>query len=276
MFWKIRSNVSALGIYLILGLLALADAAYPEPWDRHPAEREGGVINDFAYNPDNGMLCAVAMENGLWQMTYDNGWPAQWNEHLPGKGFLGVDAIYHTPSGGSATEYVLGASNKGVWYKAAPITTAGWDRPNLDLYYPDAWNFARVHDAAFYHDGTSYSNDPQDKFFVILAKGGVPPSDYNPGLYRWDETQQPLVFARVDEPYYYSTLHEYGHFYRDKGDPNILWVTSPHGIYKLYGSYASPKFEKLSANTKLDDLPIARPPADLPPLPGEAAVRIDR
>jgi hypothetical protein len=59
----------------------------------------------------------------------------------------------------------------------------------------------------------------------------------------------------------------FANFWRDLEDGNVLYVTSTDGIYKLYGSYTSPQFEKLPVNTKLEDLPIARPPANLRPLP---------
>ena len=86
MFWKIRIHASASAACLALGLFLFTNLAEGEVWDRYPAVREGGVIIDFAYNSATaGDLYAVAMENGLWHKTYNSGWPAQWNEHLPGR-----------------------------------------------------------------------------------------------------------------------------------------------------------------------------------------------
>ena len=79
MFWRNRIHAFASAALSLLGLFLWADLAEGEVWDRHPALREGGVINDFAYNPNNGMLCVAGMENGLWHMTYDDGWPMAWS-----------------------------------------------------------------------------------------------------------------------------------------------------------------------------------------------------
>ena len=51
-------------------------------------------------------------------------------------------------------------------------------------------------------------------------------------------------------------------FYRDMGNPNILYVTSSEGIYKLYGPYSKTIFEKLPEGTRLEDLSIATPSYD--------------
>ncbi len=86
-----------------------------------------------------------------------------------------------------------------------------------------------------------------------------------PGIYRWSAGDP--HFTRVDAASPTSNSGGFSNFWRDLEDGNVLYVTSPDGLYKLSGPYTSPKFEKLPANTKLEDLPIERPPANLPPLP---------
>jgi len=233
------------GLILILPQMGLAE------WERVASGiASGGVIPDIQTLDVPGssadVVWAASMGTGLFRNVWDGDWDNDWSEYLPGKGFLGVDAIYHTPGGGAGTptEYVLGGSNKGVWYKAAPITTTGWDRPNGDDYphtSPTWWTLARIHDAAFYNNGSGYANDPQTQYFVILAAGGVPPASYNAGIYKWDNTNND--FDRVDQPYYYSDAKDFDHFYRDKGSSNILYVISDK-LYQISGSdYTSLTFD---------------------------------
>ncbi len=243
---------------ILLAALLLAGGRAVGQW--HALELEGGgVAHDLQLvyhdNPNDArdQVWAACMNTGSYRATWSNGAWSAWTEHLAGRGILGIDAVEV-----SGTEYVLAAGgNNGVWYKNG---TNAWDRPPNLEFYPAAWKWVRVHDAAFYWPTPSGSPGESQYFMLLHEKIS---EQVKPGIYRWDNVNR--VFARADglgdNSYFFS------HFYRDINNPNILYVTSPDGIYKLYGSYTVPKFEKLPAETKLEDLPIARPPAGLPPLP---------
>jgi len=261
---------------ILLGLSLWPSAAYAQ-WTRLPMQ-EGGVPEDIqllrrANNAFGDTVWSANMETGLFRATWSpnqSTW-SSWSEHLPGRGILGVDAIR------TDSEYVLAATGSwGLYYEANPTpsgSTSDWHRPNGDLAYPDAWDTAMTHDAAFYCDTSgSYPSNPQTQYFAILFVG-LSTTNQNAGIYRWTGTS-PNYFSRVDKAHDYDDPRSFMHFWRDLGDPNVLYVTAEDGIYKLWGEYRHPRFEKLPPQTKLEDLPIAWPPADLPPLP--AMPQVDR
>ena len=267
--------IMSLGLLMSLPQISRAQLGQ---WTRFGLDG-GGVAHDVQLlrhddaSPVNNELWSVSMSSGYYRAEWSSGAWSDWTAYQPGKSGLGVDAIEV-----SGTEYVLvGTSGNGVQFCDDP--TAGsptWNWPGGSTVFPELWKYSRVRDAAFFWPQGSNPTSPEGQYYFLLAtpvwNSAGTAIIANPGVYRWNST----TFARVDETYWDDDPHFYFRFYRDMAEPDILYLTASDGIYKLYGSYASPKFEKLSANTKLDDLPIARPPADLPPLPGEAAVRIDR
>lgn len=222
--------------------------------------------------PEDSVLWSACTNSGIYRANWDDNYDKwnTWKRFMAGKHCYGVDAVIvgWTGEGGpppESREFVLLATyGMGVFYEYSdngyfPFV---WDRPN-EQDYPDAWKHADIRDAAFHLPNTaSEPPDLQDKYYVILNSAIYPD---NPGIYRWDDQQHD--FVRIDD--ISSAIHQYTHFYRDTRNPNILYVTSSKGIYKLYGPYHKPVFELLQDTIRLEDLPIITPSniaKNLPPL----------
>jgi len=276
---KGTTGIKTLGLVLLLVPILIsffAGAVYAQPWSRLALD-EGGVGEDvqlqrFADNTLDSVVWSANMEGGIFRAEWDSGW-GSWTEYLPGRGAYGVEAIKL-----GSTEHVLAATGTmGIWYEDDPPTYGEWQRPNGDLAYPDNWEYVWTHDVAFYCDENGdYGVTPEDSFFVILTQDVTTANPHqNRGIYRWSGVQSPdNYFKRVDADDNDDPARGFMHFWRDLSDGNVLYVTAEDGIYKLWGEYRHPRFEKLPPQTKLEDLPIAWPPADLPPLP--AMPQVDR
>jgi len=261
----------------VLILLSFFPGAVHAQWTRLGLD-EGGVGEDvqllrLSNNSLGDVVWSANMEGGVFRAVHSSGAWQSWTEYLPGRGMFGVEAICVEDTDYVDMEYVLAATGTmGLWYNQwyiqNPPAAGEWQRPPSNLLYPDNWEHVWTHDAAFFcNTNGSWPQSPEDSFFVILSDTIGDPVQFKPGIYRWDPTLQPPNFTRVDAASAITDPRGFGHFWRDLEDGNVLYVTSPDGIYKLSGSYTSPKFEKLPATTKLEDLPIDRPPANLPPLP---------
>ncbi len=265
--------ILVIAITLIAVKLTSAQNAVLLPMD------EGGSVEDLqlVYHDQcsdvPNEVWAACGNTGFYRSTWVGGagnpWSA-WAQYLPVKKGYGVDAI---EVGG--TEYVLCASQGiGLWYGSGLTGSfnPNWARPNGEIPYPDAWNQAGTHDVAFYwpEDGFGPNPNPQSQYYVILTgEINEQGQTYLPGLYWWDNTPPDIGFVPVEnQP---LQPRSYSHFYRDVSNKNVLYVTAPNAIYKLSGPYGRETFVKLPASTRLEDLPIARPPhpatAGLPPLP---------
>ncbi|RJP79626.1 MAG: hypothetical protein C4524_05020 [Candidatus Zixiibacteriota bacterium] len=254
-------RAAVLGLAL-LGILVASSAL--AQWQRLTSD-EGGVPEDLGIliHSDNTLgdtLWSASMEKCLYRSVWDDNadqWGA-WEEFGPSQMMYGVDAVRI-----GATEHVLGAGDPGgVWYKQNPHGTTGeWEHPiSVPNGYPQIWDKrAWCHDVAFFcnTDGT-WPVTPSDSFFVILSYDlNLLGSNYNAGIYRWGGDLIPVDFKRVDASSSTSDGRGFGHFWRDLGDGNVLYVTDDQGgLYKLWGLYSHPNFEKLPAGTKLEDLPV--------------------
>jgi hypothetical protein len=261
-------------------LLLTFHTAGAQEWDRLELDH-GGVVEDLQLitrNDSNARntVWAACMSGGLYRSTWSgSAWNA-WQEYKPGKHPYGVDAIeLITASPASDKEYVLMATTEnGVYYNESDAGSSwnpgDWVRPGLiPQCFPLSWTHATMNDAAFYWPPPVGSLQPDPmipkaQFYVVLSGDCTDPmaphAIFHGGIYRWSQTASP-TFTRVDPG---NTEKKYSHFYRDLRQPNALYVTSDHGLYKLSGPYGKETFEKLPPGTKLEDLPISKPPKNLP------------
>jgi hypothetical protein len=162
----------------------------------------------------------------------------------------GVDAV---EIGGA--EYILAASaDRGIFYGFKQGSSVVWQRPYEPL--PSLWMHTNVPDAAFFWPPPSEIfnptiRPPRSRYYVVRANGGI---------YCWVRMMSNFNLL----PSTQNILLQ--KFYRDQTNPNILYITSSDGLYKLSGPYGNETFEKLPPGTKLKDLPIAFPPKNLPPI----------
>jgi hypothetical protein len=165
--------------------------------------------------------------------------------------------------------YVLaGTPQVGLWLWCDQYPEK-WHRPNGWILYPPPWRFISVGDVAFSQVLPPRGQESTRLHYYFILKSPVMCDPWSvPGLYRWDHDLD--GFDRVDYPPNHPDGRRYDRLYRDENDPQVFYVTSPEGIYKLSGSNRGETFEKLPASTKLGDLPLAsspRLPENLPRLP---------
>ncbi|TKJ36830.1 hypothetical protein CEE37_14690 [candidate division LCP-89 bacterium B3_LCP] len=263
---KRRNNVlvTILGVFTFLGFLCLkADVAEAQDWSRI-ALPGGGVVEDMQIlAAGSDVVWAAAMGSGLFRSEWQSGtssYSAGWDEYLPGTGCLGMDAVYFTPTGGSATEYVMvSTGGSGVKYDASTtgtFTQSEWGYPSG---YPTThdWKNTKIHDVAFYCNTSGSYPAPEEEYFILMIDvEDWMGSSWNSGIYRWDTSLQPDAFARVDDDYSSDPGSQFTKFFRDMGTPNVLFVMGdnpdcqgsheyPTTFYRISGGYSSLDFEEL-------------------------------
>jgi hypothetical protein len=245
---KRRNRLTYCGlIALLIGLLMSAPAFCQ--WQQ--ILLPGGAVGEDLCKVQVGnsdVVWAASMGSGLYRMAWSNSAYGDWSENIPGKGFLGVDAIYQ-----GGTEYVLGAGTGfGAWYGYSTNgTISNWGRPGGDDY-PHAtsndWRNARLHDAAFWFYGSSYATTPSNEYIVLLAANLT---GYNRGIYKWDYSN--FEFDRVDEASGGSRERGCSRIWRDYDNANILYVQGENpdltvenpctAMYRLKNSYNNMIFQ---------------------------------
>jgi len=267
---KNATGIKTAGLVLLVPiLLGFWAGAVHAQWTRLAFDG-GGVGMDVQHVrlSDNSLadiVWSANMEGGFFRATWSEDSWGTWTEYLPGRFAFGQDAIYLGSL--ESTECVLAATGTmGIWYKGYPTAGGEWPRPNGYLY-PDTWDSVFTHDVAFFRNTNgTWPQSPEDSFFVILRDTVFVGNNQNPGIYRWRSAPN-NDFYRVDAANNNDPSRDFSNFWRDLGDGNVLYVTSPDGIYKLYGSYTRPKFEKLPPGTRLEDLPVDLPQQLLKKLP---------
>jgi hypothetical protein len=264
-------------VYLAALIVGVSQSVRAENWERMSGTQGGGVPEKIIYvchdNLDNSsppnsvyepsnQVWAASMGNGIYRTTVSayQGYPdnltwATWTERQPGKKCFGVDAI---EVGG--VEHVLSATGgMGGWYTNS-TGSFSFDRTGNPLAFPDAWRHACLHDAAFFWPTSGNPTDPENHYYVILTSAA---GENAPGIYYWDGDYHTFIRI-VEEGNTSQAAATYSHFYRDLANKNVVYATSDHAIYKLSGPYGRETLEKLPSSTKLEDLPIAKPPKNLP------------
>ena len=246
MQWRNYSSRPAMLAILVLALLfglSRNVLSLPERIDLSG----GGVIDDIQTLEvgSDDIVWAASMGTGLFRVKWESSsWDHTWSENLAGKGVFGLDAIYQ-----SSTEYVLaGTACNGIYFSSSSSGSfANWIRPNNEQQqYPSTWNNIRAHDLAFYcNTNGSYETNPEDKYFVIYRNNDLPggPGGYL-GIYKWNDGTP--AFDRITS----ALDRQFDHFYRDKKDPNVLYVKGEDAVsggdvkylYRLKGDYASLEF----------------------------------
>jgi hypothetical protein len=243
----------------------------------------GGIPEDIqlVYREDQqaqNVVWSACMNNGFYRTTRNGNTFDTWTEYLPGKAGFGVEAI-SVGTSSSVEHVILCSAGQGLFYGSSSTGQfSSWDRPGGAQDYPRDWKEACHTDAAFWLPATgSYPSSPIDKFYMILGgKIKVDNHDFYPGIYRWTGTgTYKYSTTRLDAPSADSD-YTYSPFYRGLENPNVLyvirrtkegqngWSVKTGEIYKLSGPYGNEAFEPLPPGTKLEDLPIAKLPKNLP------------
>ncbi|RJP80232.1 MAG: hypothetical protein C4524_04085 [Candidatus Zixiibacteriota bacterium] len=224
---KFRFSGILLGI-ILAGWLGLVQQAWGTNWDRIVAEREGGVICDFAYfNHGTGqeVLYAVSMENGVWYRTYDAtyGWlnSAVWSCLLPARQCYGVDV--QRIGSGTTSDYILVATEFHGIYRGIRDGSGTYGNWINRRQHGDNTNGYPMHweDVAFW--GTTSA----DQYFAI---GDELWDSYKTKLYLWNAAPS-NTWSAVQ---YNGNAIEANKLYRDADASysTTLYATADNAIYQ--------------------------------------------
>jgi hypothetical protein len=198
--------------------------SFGQDWVRIPIAK-GGVVFDVqqlvnASGSATNAVWVTNYENGAYRSNYSSGW-GSWVQCLPGRGTLGIEAVKD-----GATEYVMAATDGGLYYRENPPTSGGpdyctnWRHPNGVPPYPAELG-VEFNDAAFYFHPTNHYANAETQFFALLVTH-VSTNNWFKGIYRWDYNDN--EFDRVDTCGTSPHDHNFYHIMRDLDAQNVLYT----------------------------------------------------